>query len=301
MSLSLHAYRGRLFRPAVVAVFLLAAVSWWVSVGRMRGMDAGPSVALGALGWFVATWILMMAAMMLPAVAPVLAAECFPAHARSVSPRRVLVAAAFLAGYFVVWALAGAAAYLVLRAGRAVAGGVFEWHRGGQWLAAATLVAAGAYQLTATKRRWLARCQEPLTRKDRVPISESGPGVVAGIRAGVRCLASSWALMGVLFALGAMSLVWMAVVAVLISAERLSPLVSPARVAATGVLLVLALGVVFAPGSVPGLTVPGSPAAHRAMTRMRGTGMGGMGMRGMGMGMPAGGARRQMPRSMSGQ
>jgi hypothetical protein len=102
--------------------------------------------------------------------------------------------------------------------------------------------------------------------------------------------------MGVLFALGAMSLVWMAVVAVLISAERLSPLVSPARVLATGVLLVLALGVAFAPGSVPGLTVPGSPAAHRAMTRMGGMEMGRMEMK-----MPAGGAPSQMPRSMAGR
>ena len=69
------------------------------------------------------------------------------------------------------------------------------------------------------------------------------------------------------------------------------------------VLLVLAVGVAFAPGSVPGLTVPGSPAAHRAMTRMGG--MGGMGMGGMDMGMPAGGAagggRSQMPKSMSGR
>jgi predicted metal-binding membrane protein len=272
MSLSVQAHRGRLVRPAVVAVFLLAAVGWWVSVGRMHGMDAGPSVALGTLGWFLATWILMMAAMMLPAIAPVLAAECFPtsAQARSVSPRRVLVAAAFLAGYLVVWALAGAAVYLVLRAGRAVAGGLFEWHRGGQWLAAAALVAAAAYQLTATKRRWLARCREPLNRTDGVPISQSGPGAVAGMRAGIRCLASSWALMGVLFALGAMSLVWMAVVSLLISAERLSPLVSPARVAATGVLLVLALGVAFAPGSVPGLTLPGSPAARQMSMSMSG-------------------------------
>ncbi len=289
MSLSVQVQRGRLVRPAVIAVLLLAAVSWWVSVGRMQGMDAGPSVALGALGWFVATWILMMAAMMLPAIAPVLAAECFPAPRtvarRSGSPHRVLVAAAFLVGYFVVWTLAGAGAYLALRAGRAVAGGVFEWHRGGQWLAAATLVAAAAYQLTATKRRWLARCQEPLTRNDGVPISRPGPGVAAGVRAGVRCLASSWALMGVLFALGAMSLVWMAVVAVLISAERLSPLVSPARVTATGVLLLLALGVAFAPGAVPGLTVPGSSAAQRAMTRM---------------GMPAGATQRQSM-SMSGR
>ncbi len=92
--------------------------------------------------------------------------------------------------------------------------------------------------------------------------------------------------MGVLFALGAMSLIWMGLVAALIAAERLSPLSSPARVIAAAVLLVLALGVSVAPGSVPGLIVPGSPAAERAMTRMSGMRMEGK--------MPAGDARHRM-------
>ncbi len=264
----------------------LAAVSWWLSVGRMQGMDAGPGVALGALGWFAATWLLMMAAMMLPAIAPVLAAQCFPERTRLGSPRHVLVAIVFAAAYLAVWVAAGAGAYLVLRAGRALAGGLFEWHRGGRWLATAVLAAAAAYQLTGTKRRWLARCRAPLTDPDGEPVSDPAQGVRAGLRAGVRCLASSWALMAVLFALGAMSLVWMALVAVLIAAERLSPLASRARTAAAAVLLALAVGVAAAPESVPALTVPGSPAADRAMTRMSGMGTG--------AGMPAHGAHHPM-------
>jgi predicted metal-binding membrane protein len=287
MVLSIRARRGGLSHPAALAILSLAAVSWWLSVGRMQHMDAGPGVALGALGWFAATWLLMMAAMTLPAIAPAVAAECFPERTRVASPRQVLVSAVFVAGYLAVWALAGAATYVLLRTGRTLAGGAFEWHRSGQWLAVAVLAAAAAYQLTGTKRRWLARCRAQFTRTGAEPISDAGPAVRAGLRAGVWCLASSWALMAVLFALGAMSLLWMALVAALIAAERLAPLASPARVAAAALLLALAVGVAAAPGSVPGLTVPGSPAARRAMTRMGG----------MGMGMPAGGARH--PASMA--
>jgi predicted metal-binding membrane protein len=287
------ARRGSLWHPAAVALLSLAAVSWWLSFRRMQGMDAGPGVALGALGWFAATWLLMMTAMMLPAIAPVVAAECFADRTRLSSPRPALVAAIFVACYLAVWAFAGAAAYLVLVAGRAVAGGAFEWHRGGRWLAAAVLAAAAAYQATATKRRWLARCRTPLTGPDGQPVTEPGQGARAGVRTGARCLASSWALMGVLFALGAMSLVWMGLVAALIAAERLSLPGSPARLAAAGVLLALAVGVALAPGSVPGLTLPGSPAAERAMTRMSGMG------RRMEMAMPSGGARRSVSMASS--
>jgi lysylphosphatidylglycerol synthetase-like protein (DUF2156 family) len=74
--------------------------------------------------------------------------------------------------------------------------------------------------------------------------------------------------MAALFALGAMSLVWMGLVAALVAAERLSSWVSPARIAVAVILLALAAGVAVAPGSVPGLTVPGHPAAERGGMQM---------------------------------
>lgn len=76
--------------------------------------------------------------------------------------------------------------------------------------------------------------------------------------------------MAVLFALGVMSLVWMAVVAALVAAERLLPMTSRARTAAAGVLLALAIGVALVPGSVPGLVLPGSHAGSSAMMSMSG-------------------------------
>jgi hypothetical protein len=66
---------GDLAQTGVVALLLaLAAMTWALTHRRMAGMDAGPGSDLGGLGWFAATWALMMAAMMLPAVAPMVAA-----------------------------------------------------------------------------------------------------------------------------------------------------------------------------------------------------------------------------------
>jgi hypothetical protein len=67
----LAAVRVRL--ALVGLLFALAALAWWSTVDRMRGMDNGPGTDLGTLGWFVGVWIVMMAAMMFPSVSPTVA------------------------------------------------------------------------------------------------------------------------------------------------------------------------------------------------------------------------------------
>src|SRR5438552_250847 len=61
---ALAAVRTRL--ALVGLLFALAALAWWSTADRMRGMDNGPGTDLGTLGWFVGVWIVMMAAMMFP-------------------------------------------------------------------------------------------------------------------------------------------------------------------------------------------------------------------------------------------
>jgi predicted metal-binding membrane protein len=245
--------------PVIGAVVLLAAGCWAISAVRMDGMDAGPGGDLGATGWFMATWVGMMAAMMLPVVTP-LAVRYQPVRQPRTPAAPVIQRAAFLGAYLAVWAIAGLFVYELISGARHLFGGTFAWTDGGRWIAVAVLGAAAGYQLTSRKRRALERCKQT---------SELGrrPGL-AGLRAGVRCLWSSWAMMAALFALGVMSLWWMAVVAALIAAERLPRVSSPGRLAGAAVFLALALGVAISPASVPGLTVPGSPAANRAMMHM---------------------------------
>jgi predicted metal-binding membrane protein len=186
--------------------------------------------------------------MMLPALTPMVAAYRRRAHTGG--------SAAFATAYLATWVAAGLAAYAAIEAVRSLELGVLAWEEAGQYLAAGTILGAGVYQFTSPKAGCLRRC------RDRVEFLTDHwrPGRLGALRMGVEhggfCIGCCWALMAALFALGVMSLTWMAVVAALIAAERLLPWHAHAGVAM--ILLALGLGVALAPDAVPGLTLPSS-------------------------------------------
>jgi predicted metal-binding membrane protein len=247
----------------LVAVLLAAAgVAWWLTADRMAGMDAGPGTDLGALGWFAGVWVVMMAAMMLPSLAPT--AAVYAALARRNSSRVLL----FAGGYLLVWAAAGVAAYGLFELGKSLFAGALAWHSGGRWLAAGVLALAALYQLTPFKGAFLLRCRNPL-RFLRASVREDRSGALGmGLRCGGWCLGCSWALMAALFALGVMSLTWMALIAGLVAFEKIGPSGRAAKVATAGVLVVLAVAILAVPHDVPGLVVPGSSGSMHAMKAM---------------------------------
>ena len=150
---ALTAARARL--GLVALLFALAAVGWWSTGERMRGMDDGPWTALGTLSWFLGVWVVMMAAMMFPSLAPTVVL-----YSRMTRDRiRPLL---FTAGYLVAWGAAGVAAFAVARLGGGVAGDVLAWDRAGRWVAGATLLAAAVYELTPLKDVCLGKCRSPL-------------------------------------------------------------------------------------------------------------------------------------------
>ena len=79
-----------------------------------------------------------------------------------------------------------------------------------------------------------------------------------GARHGAWCIGCCWALMASLFALGVMSVVWMAVVAGLIAFEKLIPFRRTGTYATAAILLVLGVLVIAAPDLIPALTLPGN-------------------------------------------
>jgi hypothetical protein len=89
-----------------------------------------------------------------------------------------------------------------------------------------------------------------------------------GIEHGAWCVGCCWGLMAALFALGVMSIGWMVLIAALIALEKLLPWKAVANRSIAVLLLVLGLAVTFAPEKVPGLTLPDSPEAARAMDSM---------------------------------
>jgi predicted metal-binding membrane protein len=234
MSAAVTAMRARL--GLVALLFALAGAAWWSTARSMAGMDMGPGTDLGALGWFVSVWVVMMAAMMFPALAPTVA--LYARMTRSREPTRGLL---FAAGYLLVWGAAGLLAYGAFRLGRELVGGTLDWDGGGRWVAAAVLAGAAVYELTPLKDVCLSRCRSPLGflvsgwRDGRLGAVRMGAGHAAW------CLGCCWALMAALFALGVMSLAWMAVVAALITLEKTLPWRRTATWGTTAVLSALAV------------------------------------------------------------
>jgi predicted metal-binding integral membrane protein DUF2182 len=164
----------------VLALFALAAIGWWWTTDRMRGMDDGPWTGLGALGWFL-----------------------------------------------------------------------------GVWVAGATLLVAALYELTPLKDVCLGKCRSPLGFL-LGPWRDGPSGALRmGAKHGAWCVGCCWALMASLFALGVMSVAWMAFVAGLIAVEKTVPWRRTATYGTAALLLTLGVLLLTAPGAIPGLTLPG--------------------------------------------
>jgi predicted metal-binding membrane protein len=245
----------------------LTGLAWIATAQRMIGMDAGPWTDPGTLGFFLSTWILMMTAMMLPALTPAALRHADLLRARRAPGRsaRTDATALFVAGYLAVWGVFGLVGYAVLEAGRSLDGGALGWHQAGRWVAAGVLLLAAAYQLTPAKAACLSRCREARASIDARLGDNRRGALLIGAQHGAWCLGCCWALMAALFALGAMSVAWMVVVSLLIAAERLLPWRRLTAIGVGSVLIALTIGLAAAPTRVPMLTIPASHAAAAAM------------------------------------
>jgi predicted metal-binding membrane protein len=262
--------------PAAIQVGLIglllvgAVIAWGITDDRMQGMDAGPGTDLGGLGFYVTVWVMMMAAMMFPSIWPMVVMYARFQEGNRARGDAVPAGATplFVAGYLVTWTLAGLAFYAVIETGRSLSIDFLSWDRAGPYVAGGVIIAAATYQLTPLKDACLRRCRSPLM----FLLTAWRPGRAGALRMGIEhggwCVGCCWALMGGLFALGVMSIGWMAFIAALIAIEKLIPWKAVANLGIAVLLVVVGLAVAFAPEDVPGLTLPGSPEAMQAMEAM---------------------------------
>jgi predicted metal-binding membrane protein len=236
----------------------------------MQGMDSGPGTDLGGLGWYLGIWVTMMAAMMLPSVAPMVLIFTRISRERDRQGRAAFVPTwVFLAGYLAAWVAYGLIAYGVFRLVTAVDSGFLAWDEAGPYVAGGAVAAAGLYELTPLKDLCLRHCRGPMHfilhgwREGRIG------ALRMGAEHGLYCVGCCWGLMVILFALGVMSLFWMAAVAGIIFAEKVLPY--GLRLSRGFALAFIAFGIwiAAAPSSVPGLT---DPSKAPSMMQMDNTG-----------------------------
>jgi predicted metal-binding membrane protein len=181
------------------AILVAAAVACWALLLAM-----GDEMPMSAAPWLGA-WTAMMAAMMLPSASPLVLLYAKQANAG----HSVLL----MAGYLLVWATVGLAAYAV----------DMRLPDPGNGVVGAVLIAAGVYQLTPVKTACLKRCRNPAD----FLVTHWHRGRVGALRLGIEhgafCIGCCWALMAVLVVAGSMSLAWVLAIALVVAGEKLLP------------------------------------------------------------------------------
>jgi predicted metal-binding membrane protein len=243
---------------AVVFCLVVLSIGAWLRTVEDAGSMSGMVMGLGQIGSrtqgtmgvtvFLTMWTIMMAAMMLPTVAPMVLAHLAVVRHRGGGVFPTIV---FVAGYLIVWSATGVVPY-VAYAGFSQLAAEAAHSRWLPTLAGGILVVAGAYQFTGWKQVCLDRCQSPFAF---ILTHDFGGGARSGLRAGLWhgtfCLGCCWAMMLVLIVVGLMNLAWMVGLFLIFFAEKSwrHGLVL-AKVAGAG-LVALGLAVIAEPGLLP--------------------------------------------------
>jgi predicted metal-binding membrane protein len=197
---------------------------------EMSGMDMTGMVMLDTTPWgavdlllLFVMWAVMMVAMMVPSAAPMILAFLTVNKNRCANNRPLVPVGIFLLGYLAVWTAYSAAATLA------------EWalHQAtllsttmtatSPALNSAILIAAGIFQLTPLKQSCLKHCRSPLSFLMSEWRDGAAGAFLMGVRHGAYCTGCCWILMALLFVAGVMNLVWIALLALVVMAEKILP------------------------------------------------------------------------------
>ncbi|WP_369229750.1 DUF2182 domain-containing protein [Streptomyces sp. R21] len=232
-------------------VVLIAVPAWALTIGQARDMGVEPGTMGMALPLFLLLWVTMMAAMMLPSMAPVAITWVRGIGRQSSGWARAARTTEFIGGYLLVWTAFGLLAYVAL----VFTGDLVDDHpTAGRWIGFASFLLAGLYQLGPLKYVCLRHCRNPLSHLVHYAgFPSRARDLRVGVHHGAYCVGCCAGLMVVLIPLGMMNVAAMAALAVVIFVEKLwsrGPLL--ARVVGVA-FLVLAVLAPFQDWLLPGL------------------------------------------------
>ena len=216
----------------LIALVLLSSLAWTGTVyqaGSMGlgmitcSMTMGTPFSVGNALLYVLLWGVMMVAMMFPAIVPVVGLFSTIAGRKREQGVPFTPAWVFVAGYLVLWTLAGGVGYTVDLAIQSLPEVFPALRTYGLVIGGLTLIAAGVYQLTPLKYLCLSQCRSPMG----FLLTSWRDGALGAFRMGLHhgayCLGCCWSLMAVLFVVGTMNLVWMGILSMVIFVEKIVP------------------------------------------------------------------------------
>jgi predicted metal-binding membrane protein len=268
-----------------VALALLTAAAWalliWQRSAGDHAASMSPTMGMGAL-LFLGLWLAMVAAMMFPAIAPMILMFARVTANRRASGRPSSPTPVFVTGYVLVWAGIGLVAFVLGAAAERVADRYEVAADDAGRVAALLIVIAGGYQFSGLKDRCMTECRSPLSFISRHWREGARGAMALGVRHGLVCVGCCWALMALMVPLGMANIAALGAVTLLISAEKLLSVGRGLRYAAGVALVLLGLAAFVHPDLLPGSRAPASPVSGHMMP------MGDMSGHTMPMGHPSG-------------
>ncbi|GAC1345189.1 MAG: DUF2182 domain-containing protein [Ktedonobacteraceae bacterium] len=243
-------------RYLILGVLLvMAAIAWvlliWQSAmmnNRAMGLTMGMSAML-----FIALWVVMMIAMMFPTAAPMILMFRAVYAGKRQQEQPFVPTWFFVSAYLLVWSLSGVLAYLLAVGSEHLAAQSMWLVENAARFGGVVLVAAGLYQLSPLKHICLSKCRTPLQFILGSWRDGYGGAFQMGISHGAYCLGCCWLLFVILFPLGIMNVAVMALLTVLIYAEKSLPIGRQiSQVAGVGLIAYGALVMVL-PAALPAM------------------------------------------------
>jgi predicted metal-binding membrane protein len=249
----------------LATLIVLAALAWgfviWQSLamgaaamnGSMSG-SVGLTMGMSAT-LFLAIWVAMMVAMMFPSAAPMVLMYNAIARGKRQRGQAYTPTWIFVAGYMIVWALAGVVAYLAALGVDALATRFMPLIDNAARIGGALLIVAGLYQLSPLKNVCLTACRTPMQFIMTSWREGTGGALRMGMEHGLFCLGCCWLLFVILFPLGMMNIAALALITALIFAEKIAPARFHIPTIAGVALIAYGALVIVSPALLPGTMI----------------------------------------------
>jgi len=249
-------------RSVILGLLLTLAAAAWAGLiwHSHTTTEMTMTHAVGYARHFIADWLVMMVAMMLPTALPMIL-TFHKVQAANRQPRDVFASTwVFVAAYLLMWAFTGLAAYVGMEAAEAAAVRLALPPAAAAQVGGAIIVVAGIYQLTPLKDVCLSKCREPLDFIVTAWRDGATSALEMGLLHGAYCLGCCWLLFVILFPLGIMNVGAMATVTLIIFAEKTLPWPRLAPYAAASVLVLYGALVITSPQLLPTFQQDGGSA-----------------------------------------